>query len=44
VNLVEQLVLLAEEIETADPIDWGMLEINDVFNTWVCQPGFMISS
>jgi hypothetical protein len=29
VNLVEQLVLLAEEIETADPIDWGMLEIDE---------------
>jgi len=29
VNLVEQLVLIAEEIETADPIDWGMLEIDE---------------
>lgn len=28
-NLVEQLVLIAEEIETADPIDWGMLEIDE---------------
>lgn len=28
-NLVEQLVLIAEEIETADPIDWGMLEIGE---------------
>jgi len=29
VNLVDQLVLIAEEIETADPIDWGMLEIDE---------------
>ena len=28
-NLVDQLVLIAEEIETADPIDWGMLEIDE---------------
>lgn len=28
-NLTEQLVALAEEIETTDPIDWGMLAINE---------------
>lgn len=28
-NLVEQLVDLAEHIELSDPIDWGMLEINE---------------
>ena len=28
-NLTEQLVELALEIEMADPIDWGMLSINE---------------
>ena len=28
-NLTEQLVELALEIEIADPIDWGMLNINE---------------
>lgn len=28
-NLTEQLVALAKEIETNDPIDWGMLSINE---------------
>jgi hypothetical protein len=28
-NLTEQLVELAEHIELGDPIDWGMLNINE---------------
>jgi hypothetical protein len=28
-NLTEQLVELAEQIESSDPIDWGMLSINE---------------
>lgn len=28
-TLIQQLVDLAEQIETADPIDWGMLAINE---------------
>jgi hypothetical protein len=28
-NLTEQLVELAEQIELSDPIDWGMLSINE---------------
>ncbi len=28
-NLTEQLVELAEQIEMGDPIDWGMLQINE---------------
>ena len=28
-NLVEQLVALAEEIEVTDPIDWGMLSVGE---------------
>lgn len=28
-NLVEQLVELAQEVETNDPIDWGMLAIDE---------------
>lgn len=28
-NLTEQLVELAEQIEVGDPIDWGMLSINE---------------
>lgn len=28
-NLTEQLIALAEEIETTDPIDWGMLNISE---------------
>ncbi|NCQ52273.1 hypothetical protein GW796_10410 [archaeon] len=28
-NLTDKLVELAEEIEMGDPIDWGMLEINE---------------
>jgi hypothetical protein len=28
-NLTDQLVELAEEIEMTDPIDWGMLVINE---------------
>lgn len=28
-NLTEQLVELAEQIEMGDPIDWGMLSINE---------------
>jgi hypothetical protein len=28
-NLTEQLVELAEQIEMGDPIDWGMLNINE---------------
>ena len=28
-NLVEQLVELAQEIESEDPIDWGMLSISE---------------
>ena len=28
-NLTEQLIALAEEIEMSDPIDWGMLSINE---------------
>jgi hypothetical protein len=28
-NLVEQLVALAEEIDVTDPIDWAMLSINE---------------
>jgi hypothetical protein len=28
-NLTEQLVELAEQIELGDPIDWGMLSINE---------------
>ena len=28
-NLTEQLVALAEEIEMSDPIDWGMLSISE---------------
>lgn len=34
-NLVEQIVDIAEHIEMGDPIDWGMLQINerDAYNT-----------
>jgi hypothetical protein len=28
-NLIEQLIELAQEIETSDPIDWGMLSIDE---------------
>jgi len=28
-NLTQQLVELAEQIELGDPIDWGMLSINE---------------
>ena len=28
-NLTQQLIALAEEVEISDPIDWGMLEINE---------------
>ena len=28
-NLTEQLIALAEEIEMTDPIDWGMLNISE---------------
>jgi hypothetical protein len=28
-NLTDQLIALAEEIESVDPIDWGMLEISE---------------
>lgn len=28
-NLVDQIVELAEAIETTDPIDWGMLNISE---------------
>ena len=28
-TLVQQLVELAQEIESEDPIDWGMLSINE---------------
>ena len=28
-NLTEQLVALAQEIEISDPIDWGMLSISE---------------
>lgn len=28
-NLVEKLVSLAQEIESEDPIDWGMLEVSE---------------
>lgn len=28
-NLTEQLIELAEEIEMSDPIDWGMLSISE---------------
>ena len=28
-NLTEQLIALAEEIEMSDPIDWGMLSISE---------------
>jgi hypothetical protein len=28
-NLTEQLVELAQQIECGDPIDWGMLEISE---------------
>ena len=26
---IERIVILAQEIETQDPIDWGMLEISE---------------
>jgi hypothetical protein len=29
VTLIEQLVELAQEIESEDPIDWGMLSVNE---------------
>lgn len=28
-NLVEQLVEIAKEVEVGDPIDWGMLSIDE---------------
>jgi len=28
-TLIEQLVELAQEIESEDPIDWGMLSVNE---------------
>jgi len=28
-NLVEQLIELAEAVESSDPIDWGMLSISE---------------
>jgi hypothetical protein len=28
-TLVQQLVQLAQEIESEDPIDWGMLSVNE---------------
>jgi len=28
-NLTEQLIEIAREIESEDPIDWGMLEIDE---------------
>lgn len=29
-NLTQQLIALAQEVECTDPIDWGMLEINEL--------------
>ena len=39
VTLVEQLVELAQEIESEDPIDWGMLSISehDAYSTIACS-------
>jgi hypothetical protein len=28
-TLIEQLVELAQEVESEDPIDWGMLSVNE---------------
>jgi hypothetical protein len=28
-TLIEQLIVLAKEVEMADPIDWGMLNISE---------------
>ena len=28
-NLTEQLIYLAKEVESTDPIDWGMLNISE---------------
>lgn len=29
VNYIDRIVSIAQEVESEDPIDWGMLEINE---------------